>query len=176
MTSWLSLSLAETSGNEVGGHAKCAGWSWLPWSTVENRSGWRSNGQKDVNMCQKSLYSSCNCSATISFNIFIYQQQRWNVKLPEKERSKNHADNGRLHIYFEYRGQNDYFSDGTFCTITIFWYGFIIPSINELKQIMTSLTKQYIWSVLKETVIPQPARVLSLRSSAPPPLSSWPPP
>ena len=45
MTSWLSLSLAETFGNEVGGHAKCAGWSWLPWSTVQNRSGWRSNGQ-----------------------------------------------------------------------------------------------------------------------------------
>ena len=28
--SWLSSWLAETSGNEVGGHAKCVGWSWRP--------------------------------------------------------------------------------------------------------------------------------------------------
>ena len=74
MTSWLSLSLAETSGNAVGGHANCAGWSWLPWSTVQNRSGWRSNGQRDVNMCQKSLYSWVDVTAV------RFVSKKWPVK------------------------------------------------------------------------------------------------
>ena len=65
ISSWLSLSLAETSGNEVGGHAKCAGWSWLPWSTVQNRSGWRSNGQRDG---QKSLYSWVDVTSVLLFH------------------------------------------------------------------------------------------------------------
>ena len=42
---------------------------WMVVAALINRnarSGWRSNGQRDVNMCQKSWYNSCNCSATIS--------------------------------------------------------------------------------------------------------------
>ena len=63
---------------------------WMVVAALINRdarSGWRSNGQRDVNMCQKSLYSWVDVTAVLLFFININIQAKMASERKVKERT-----------------------------------------------------------------------------------------